>query len=240
MSQDKDELRPGNFDRAWNDPPMFRYKGAEAKAKDGTASTKLNKRVAFPADGSGGQLSSSSAAESATEMKDLPPPLLSTKPLHDAGAKPMAAAMPPPPPSAAGAGAGPEPTPAPETASTARSATEVEDVVALLTSSLAASGLDERRRQDIAKRIDAMESKWRSGGLNEKVHNGVASMAKSLAEGDAPAAEKTQAALAADWPALCAPWLVGVRHLIVDAKNRSCATTKATNAVISQPLPPSE
>ena len=38
----KEEPRPGNFDRAWNDPPLFSYKPAAQ------GPNKLNKRVMHP------------------------------------------------------------------------------------------------------------------------------------------------------------------------------------------------
>jgi hypothetical protein len=41
-----EEPRPGNFDRAWNDPPLFNYK---ANAQPPTNGSKLNKRVNYPA-----------------------------------------------------------------------------------------------------------------------------------------------------------------------------------------------
>ena len=41
-----EEPRPGNFDRAWNDPPLFNYK---TNGQPPTAGLKLNKRVTYPA-----------------------------------------------------------------------------------------------------------------------------------------------------------------------------------------------
>ena len=41
-----EEPRPGNFDRAWNDPPLFNYK---TNGQPPTAGPKLNKRVTYPA-----------------------------------------------------------------------------------------------------------------------------------------------------------------------------------------------
>ena len=38
----EEEPRPGNWDRAWNDPPLFSYK---ADSKPPAAGLKLNKRV---------------------------------------------------------------------------------------------------------------------------------------------------------------------------------------------------
>ena len=66
-----EEPRPGNFDRAWNDPPLFNYK---TNGQPPTTGPKLNKRVTYSATAG-------------------PPPmsagLASTGPprLHDAGAK---------------------------------------------------------------------------------------------------------------------------------------------------------
>jgi hypothetical protein len=41
----EEEPRPGNWDRAWNDPPLFSYK---ADSKPPAAGLKLNKRVHHP------------------------------------------------------------------------------------------------------------------------------------------------------------------------------------------------
>ena len=41
-------LRPGNYDRAWNDPPEL-----SSAAQSGTAIHKLNKRIGFPVSQSG-------------------------------------------------------------------------------------------------------------------------------------------------------------------------------------------
>jgi hypothetical protein len=49
MDEDE-EPRPGNFDRAWNDPPLFSYK---ANGQPPTTGPKLNKRVMYPVTAAG-------------------------------------------------------------------------------------------------------------------------------------------------------------------------------------------
>ena len=220
MSGDQDAPRPGNFDRAWNDPPLFSYTSTSAKEQQ-AQSTRLNKRVGFPGVGApplptsaGGGISKEAGPPLAGEGLDNPK-------LHDAGAKPSAASLPPPPPMMS------KPPPAtkstaeevPTTSeSSAKDDVAIEDVMTGLREALEASSLDDRKAKDIKKRLDAMEGKWRSGALNDKVHAGLAGISSALKAGDPESAEKTQLALVVDWPSLCGTWMVGIKHLIANVK----------------------
>lgn len=66
-----ENTRPGNFDRAWNDPPLFDYNTAAPAPSQGT---KLNKRIGFP----------SSTPPPPQNRNDS-----SSSTLSDAGAKPI-------------------------------------------------------------------------------------------------------------------------------------------------------
>ena len=44
-----ENTRPGNHDKAWNDPPLFDYKNTpNAGATGSSGGSKLNKRIGFP------------------------------------------------------------------------------------------------------------------------------------------------------------------------------------------------
>lgn len=215
-----DEPRPGNWDKAWNDPPLFSYQATSAKAAE-SSGLKLNKRVGFP-------------STSATPMPAPPsdrvgsaPPL--STPLPDAGAKSAGGVnRPPPPPPAALGPAPPLGPPPPITADQSKAPSkeskakivvyDCDRVVELLKTSLTQSSLDEKKSQDIQKRIDMMASKWKAGVLNQPVQTGMGRIADLLAAQDAASAEKIQLSLMVDWPALCGTWLVGIKHLIVNLK----------------------
>ncbi len=168
--EDKEEPRPGYYDRAWNDPPLFSYSSTStASGATKPANTKLNKRVAFP--GSGANPPPPPAGQNQGNLNAAmppPPPLASSSgPLHDAGAKPKAV-MAAPPPVSAKSGA----TPPVSSKPSEESVTEVIDldkVVKDLTDALGKSTLGDKRKADVGKRIDVMADKWKAGAFNEKV-----------------------------------------------------------------------
>ena len=211
--QGEEEPRPGNWDRAWNDPPLFSYTSTAAKGKD-APSAKLNKRVGMTF--GSGQPPKDPNATKLDQAQHAPA-------LHDAGAKATGGAMPPPPPPSASTIAPPPPTSDKEPASVPEQKEEEapidpDEVVNLLKEVVDSSTLDDRKKQDISKRISMMEKKWKDGQLNDKVHAGVHKIATALKEGDAATAEKAQLSLIVDWPSLCGTWLVGIKHLIANAK----------------------
>jgi hypothetical protein len=136
-----EEPRPGNDDRAWNEPPLFSY-SSTASAQTKAAGPKLNKRIGFP------DTSSYATAAASTTGVDVAP----AKP-QDAGAKSVGAAMPPPPPTAS--------VPPPPIMKSSQSATSnrgvvgkvevravyVDDVVTKLESFADRSALDESKRK---------------------------------------------------------------------------------------------
>ena len=230
MSEDKEEEpRPGNFDRAWNDPPLFNYKKESTSAN---APTKLNKRVGFP-------VAPPLTSSSSLGAQFLPPSLEPLK-IHDAGAKSVGMSMPPPPPPMAScppvskesvsSGVNPD-------SSSSKGNLDVESVVKLLTKSLDQTSFDDRKKSDIKKRIVMMESKWKSGSLNEQVHSRMGMLAQCLASGDPFGAEKAQVSLIVDWPALCGTWIVGIKHMIVNLKEAQPQDdSKKDTEGIAQPL----
>lgn len=201
------EPRPGNHDRAWNDPPLFSYSSQpDGESKD---CLKLNKRVGFPTQG---------AAKDKTEGDDVIDKALKPAQLHDAGARPVGTDPPPPPPPSLSSSVKPVVA---EVVKDEEPSASVEEVVKKLNAYLSSTSLEERKKQDIKKRIGMMEKKWLEGELNNDVQRGMAKIAQLLEDGDAKAAEKIQLTLIVDWPALCGTWIVGIKHLIANAKNQS-------------------
>ena len=88
-----------------------------------------------------------------------------------------------------------------------------------------------KKAEDIGKRVKAMESKWE--GLNDHIKLGVRAIALNLQEHQFERAEKIQKTLTVDWPSLCGTWMVGIRHLIQEAKKCHLANTSAGGAVIN-------
>ncbi|XP_059094553.1 steroid receptor RNA activator 1-like [Tigriopus californicus] len=218
-----DEPRPGNWDKAWNDPPLFSYQATSAKASEPTG-VKLNKRVGFP--GTLAPATPNSSVATPVPLASglgsaLPPPPLK---LHDAGAKSEGGLYVPPPP--VGGPCLPLRPPASDNAGKSQATSgptpevvyDCDSVVALLNQSLARSSLATKKAQDIQKRIDTMADKWKAGALNPPVQTGMGRIADLLEAEDAASAEKIQLSLMVDWPAVCGSWLVGIKHLIISCK----------------------
>lgn len=244
----EDEPRPGNYDRAWNDPPLFSYSSTSAKtAGAAAAGQKLNKRIGFPGSTSAPPPPPSAATSSGPPAAKLPPSLPPTS-LHDAGARSVKApqGLPPPPPTGAPPVAA-KPGGGQATGRAQEGEVDLDDVMEKLTGALERSTLDERRKADVRKRTEAMAAKWKGGGLNPQVHAGLRTIADGLSGAEregVEAAEKAQLGLIVDWPALCGTWLVGIKHLVADAKKGAepyggddgGAGGVPTPGVISQPL----
>lgn len=186
--------RPGSHDRAWNDPPLFSYSSGAG------TSGKLNKRVGFPSS----QLPPPSPTSGA-----VPPTLpLSVKP-------PPSSDLAPPPQAAvsgslAASGAGghvdqgdyedPQPI-------VVRLGSVIDSI---------SGDLGQRKADDLKKRISVMETKW--GSLNPEMRRGIHAVSEHLTNQEFAKAEKIQKTLMVDWPSLCGTWMVGVKHVIQEAK----------------------
>ncbi len=49
-AEEEDRVKQGNYDRSWNDPPVFNYDpNTAAAASSSSAANKLKKRVGYPA-----------------------------------------------------------------------------------------------------------------------------------------------------------------------------------------------
>lgn len=126
--------------------------------------------------------------------------------------------MPPPPPISGSTVTPPKPPPKEMEKPEEDSPVEIEAIIASLTSTLQATNLDDRRKQDINKRLKVMEDKWKKGDLVEPVRKGLDQMTKMLEKNNVAEAEKIQMTLAMDFTSQCGSWIIGIKHLIAEAK----------------------
>lgn len=224
-------LRPGKyyFDRAWNDPPEFKYdaqaKAAAATATRGTGGQKLNKRVGHALETGAASLPPPSSSTPVKAGGDVP--LLPN--LQDAGARSLGDMPPPPPPPPLSASqtsrADSLPTSgdqvAPSSASDESDGVEVDVDVCVANLETVANkntNITDAKRKDIKKRIGMMATKWKSGSLNKNVEAGMGCVSQLLTDGDAAGADKVLQSMMVDFPSHCNPWAVGIKHLIASAK----------------------
>eukprot|EP00092_Neocalanus_flemingeri_P005330 GFUD01005742.1.p1 GENE.GFUD01005742.1~~GFUD01005742.1.p1 ORF type:complete len:225 (+),score=84.45 GFUD01005742.1:300-974(+) len=201
-------LAPGNFDKAWNDPPLFSY-SASAGSHPSSSRHLLNKRVGFPT------------------SQPPPPGQDPTAPpkLHDAGAKPPSSSLPPPPPTSAIL---PPPPIAPSgdssVCATAQPSVAVDDTATMFTE-LTKSNLDSRKCEDINKRLNVMFTAWREGKLNPRIQALVAEVGSKLSLKDISGAEASFVVLSADYGGeIGAQWVLAVRHLLTAVKEKNSDT----------------
>ena len=198
--------RPGNHDRAWNDPPLFDYQNAPMIQSN---AAKLTKRVGFPP--------TSTQTVQTANTNDVGSS--SGSQLNDAGAKPQVLeGLPPPPPSSSFVEAS-RPDPSCNIQDQEDfNVVEVTDVIELLERVLSNDKLDARKALEIKKRIDILHKKWSNNELNDKVKNGMYKLACSLNKEDYEEAEKIQRGLNVDYPSMCTPWMIAIRQLILALK----------------------
>ena len=239
----EDVLRSGKhyFDRAWNDPPEFKY-DAQAKAAAATATRgtgggqKLNKRVGY-------------ALETGSLSLQLPPPssthvtvkaggdVPQLPNLQDAGARSLADMPPPPPPLSASQMPRPSSLPASDDQVTPCSASDTVDVdVDICVANLERvanknTTISDVKRKDIKKRIGMMAAKWKSGSLDKNIEAGMGRVSQLLMAGDAAVASSQLQSIMVDYPHIVT-WAVGIKHLIASAKPADEAPQKG----IADPL----
>lgn len=199
-----ENTRPGNHERAWNDPPLFDYQNTQKPTISGN---KLNKRIGFPSDSSTNQ-ASKTTSETTNSI------------LNDAGAKPIFAGndlppLPPPPPSTETQQIV---TSSEESTQCLESEVEVTDVIDILDRVMAKETLNPKKVTEIRKRIEIFRQKWDRDELNGKVKVGMHKLAKFLDSNEYDEAEKLQRSLNVDYPNLCTPWMIAIRQLILALK----------------------
>lgn len=206
-------LAPGNYDRAWNDPPLFSYSDSSS-VQLSRPKTSLNKRVGFPTS-QPPPLSNQSASH-------LPPKL------HDAGARPALSSLPPPPP---GMSSLPPPPPGPSVcigpppplvpSCESREVSQDHDIVLEKLHGLVDRNFDDMTKQVAhKKRLAAMSSAWKEGRLTARLIGLVSDLSSSLEHDDWEAAEKWLTTMSADYGGECSAWIISVRHLVNAVKEK--------------------
>ncbi|EEC03104.1 steroid receptor RNA activator, putative, partial [Ixodes scapularis] len=196
-------LRPGNDEKAWNDPPVFAYtevQGTPAAAPK--KRTPLNKRVPFPQEG-------------------LPP----TTPAATLGSAPIG--IPPLNPCAleardvsSGAGTS-QPSPSEQPPNTGSASDELkketfenlEIIIALFVPIF-----QKRRQEDVKKRLDLLRQAWEQGSLSIPVQHKMRELTSELCSGNCEKANTLHVSLMVDYVSEVSQWMVGIKQLIVAAQ----------------------
>jgi len=187
-------LAPGNYDRAWNDPPLFSYSASSSTPQSGGGRL-LTKRVGFP----------SSHPPPPGQDPTAPPKL------HDAGAKPPSSCLPPPPMMP-----GPSPSQTPDEVATPATVS-VDDTMALY-EELARTYLGPEKSKTITARLAVMFQAWREGGLSPRLGCLVADVGSRLSCADLSGAEASYVVLSADYGGeVGAGWVLAIRHILTAA-----------------------
>jgi len=192
-------LAPGNYDKAWNDPPLFSYSASSAPPTGG--GRLLTKRVGFPS------------------SHPPPPGLDPTAPpmLHDAGAKPPPSSLPPPPPTAH-LSTPSSPNSTVGYAPDAPTNISVEETVAIY-EELMKTYLPPEKYQSINNKLSVMFNAWKEGGLNSRLQVLVAEVGSKLSSKDLGGAEASYVVLSADYGGeIGAQWVLAIRHIITAAR----------------------
>jgi len=190
MSDQNPPPRPGNYERSWNDPPLFSYGSANQSLENAKkpGGSRLNKRVEFPSSG----ISNNSMAESfPIENKDVSCPPISTQFITNADD------IRPPPINSSNSATPLQMLPYDykntsnpnkpgvnynEGHSLNENEPVADDVAANFDKILEKieSNIDKKKHGDVKKRIDMMTSKWKSGAFNPQIHIGMDKMTKCL------------------------------------------------------------
>jgi len=248
MSDQNPPPRPGNYERSWNDPPLFSYGSANQSLENvkKPGGSRLNKRVEFPNSG----VSNNTVPESLPEKYDASCPPITAQSVLNVND------MRPPPMNSCNSAKSLQMLPYDykntsnpnkpmvnynEGHSLNENEPVVDDVAANFDKILEkiSSNIDKKKLGDVKKRIDMMTSKWKSGAFNPQIHIGMEKMARCLmtalgclddplssngeeskinVKSSIEEAENIQKKLMVDWPSMCGTWMVGIKHLIQEIR----------------------
>lgn len=214
-------LAPGNYDRAWNDPPLFSYsQSASGAPTNSTGRTALNKRVGFPSGGPSSLPASSG------------PPRL-----HDAGAKPPSSMLPGPPQGG---------MPPPPVAHIDTTKNTIEDPVTVIKtcdevevtlSKIARENFPTKKCDDLLVRLSVLFSAWRSDTLKPRVKILISEISSLLDEDVERLCDADQklVTLSADHgsEANNTTWILAVRHILLKLRE---GQQKGEIAAVTAPL----
>lgn len=214
-------LAPGNFDKAWNDPPLFSYNqpGTSIGPPGSTSRTSLNKRVGFPGLGAGhvGQLPPGPGLDPTAPPK-----------LHDAGAKPPPCSLPPPPSSEAAL----PPSSTSENSKELAQDSSADDVQRLF-SHLIRDCFPQKKAEDLERRLALMFTSWREGKLNPRISGMVSEIGTLIEKQQLVGAEERFVTLSADHGGETgnSQWVLAIRHLLNMAKEKESSGIEGEEGV---------
>ncbi|KAL1431403.1 hypothetical protein MTO96_014255 [Rhipicephalus appendiculatus] len=195
-------LRPGNDDKAWNDPPVFAY--TEVQGTPAAAAPKrnlLNKRVPYPQDGI-----KPPSAPSVTGS--APPP--TGPPTPSVPATPSVLATP----------SVPSPLKAAHSDDPTEAKSLKEETLSNLDKAVAqgAPNMEKRKQDDVRKRLDVLRSVWEQGKLSLPVQQRMHELALELLNGNHEKANALHISLMVDYVSEVSQWMLGIKHLILAAQ----------------------
>jgi hypothetical protein len=220
-------IAQGNYDRAWNDPPLFSYDESTNQQHQQTG-LKLNKRIGFPS----APPTTATPTTGTEEAGHLPR-------LHDAGARPPPDSLLPPPPSILPPPPSSSLPPPPSALSVDTSESKPEtvlgkDEVCRIMRSLVEENCGVKSG-DISKRLDLLEKSWTSANFNPRVGLILSKFVQSLQRDEYEGADRSLTTLGADHSGDCAQWIIALRHLLTSMRAQT-TTVQTAPVQISTPF----
>ncbi|XP_077518066.1 steroid receptor RNA activator 1-like isoform X2 [Amblyomma americanum] len=191
-------LRPGNDDKAWNDPPVFAYTGVQGTpAAAAPKRNLLNKRVPFPQDGLKSQ---SAPASTSTALPPSGPPttlveatkIADTKEVNDTSKAVDAC---------------------PPECLKDETFNHLDKIVVKCS-----KDMEKRRQDDVKKRLGVLKSFWEQGKLSLPVQQRLRELALELLNGNHVKADSLHVSLMVDYASEVSQWMLGIKHLILAAQ----------------------
>lgn len=193
---------------------MFSYQGAlsgELKPEENASSTNssrknlLNKRVAFPLTGGA---TGSPTTSTAGGLPPLPPstsvpPLLPTAIFSPQSAEVSNEKL--------------------DGTSHLETREQLESSLLMVSNILAdivTKYLDTDKQEEFNKRLQNLYCSWKEGKLSRDIRQRLATMCESLEAKDFTKAENIQVSLAVDYTADCASWIVVIKNIVTQMKNK--------------------
>lgn len=206
-------LRPGNDEKAWNDPPVFAY--ANAQGTPAAAAPKrnlLNKRVPYPQDGIKPQIVPSMPGSAP------PPPVQAAcaelvKPTEKLDLNEDATPTGGKDAKAADDGCSAAPACPPE--SLKEETLKCLDRVVVQCS----QNMEKRKQDDVKKRLGILKTTWEQEKLSLAVQQRMYKLAQELQNGNHEKADALHVSLMVDYVSEVSPWMLGIKHLILAAQS---------------------
>ncbi|KZS04493.1 Steroid receptor RNA activator 1 [Daphnia magna] len=200
-------FRPGNHDRAWNDPPIFSYQqgalSGDTKPEENVTSssrkTPLNKRIAFPLSGG---ISKPTMTVTSPPI-GLPPPCI-TLPISASANLPEVS-----------------------NDQSSKSTLETREQLDLSLQKISnilhdclKSYIEAEKQEDFNKRLQHLYTSWKDGKLNADIRQRLTIISESLELKFFVKAENVRVALAVDYTADCASWIMVIKNIITKMETK--------------------